>query len=551
MSLKATPIDPVPEETARIARAAFPQGTRYLRIRDALGILYEDQHFADLFPQRGQPAEVPWRLALVTIMQFAEDLSDRQAAEAVRSRIDWKYILSLPLTDAGFDASVLCEFRARLVAGSAEERLLEVLLDQCRARGWLKAHGHQRTDSTHVLAAIRRLNRLESVGEAIYHVLNVLAEVAPGWTRAHAQPAWVERYTHRAEDYRLPKTKEGRQAYAEAVGADGWYLLAALEEANTPAWLRDLPAVQSLRRIWAEQYFPLAMGGQWRPDDQLLPAGDVQNSPYDADARYAQKRDTCWVGYKVHLTETCEPDQPHLITQVMTTLASTPDDAMTTPIHQCLQARQLLPERHLVDTGYLNAELLVTSRDTFGVELVGPTRADYKWQAREHTGFAASQFVIDWQAQRAICPEGHTSLSWTPARDHRRHEVIKVKFSSKDCRQCPSRSGCTHAARHVRRTLTLRPEAQYLALQAARAREKTETFAIEYDKRAGIEGTHSQGVRAFGLRRARYRGHAKTRLQQVIIAASMNLVRISAWLAGTPHAQTHRPAFARLMVPAA
>lgn len=456
-----------------------------------------------------------------------------------------------PLTDAGFDASVLCEFRARLVAGGAEERLLEILLDQGKARGWLKARGRQRTDSTHVLAAIRRLNRLECVGEAIYHALNVLAEVAPEWTRAHAQPAWGERYAHRVEDYRLPKTKEERHHYAEVVGADGRYLLTALEEANTPAWLRELPAVQSLRRIWSEQYFPLEMGGHWRPDDQLLPAGDVQNSPYDADARYAQKRETCWVGYKVHLTETCEPDQPHLITQVTTTLASTPDDAMTTPIHQRLQARHLLPKRHLVDTAYLDAGLLVTSRETFGVELVGPTRADYKWQARERTGFAASQFFIDWQARQATCPEGHTSLSWTPARDQRRHEVIKVKFSSKDCRQCPSRSSCTHAARHVRRTLTLRPEAQYLALQAARAREKTEEFATEYDKRAGIEGTHSQGVRAFGLRYARYWGYAKTRLQQVIIATSINIVRIGAWLAGTPHAKTRRPAFARLMVPAA
>src|SRR5215469_13116163 len=145
MSFKPEGIEPVPEETARIARAAFPKGNLCLRLRDALGTIYTDQLFADLFPRRGQPAEAPWRLALVTVLQFVEGLSDRQAAEAVRARLDWKCLLSLPLEDAGFDASVLSEFRGRLVVGKAELRLLDLLLEHCQARGWLKARGHQRT----------------------------------------------------------------------------------------------------------------------------------------------------------------------------------------------------------------------------------------------------------------------------------------------------------------------------------------------------------------------------------------------------------------------
>lgn len=143
MSLKPEPMEPVPEETARIARAAFPNGNLCLRLRETLGAIYTDQLFADLFPRRGQPAEAPWRLALVTVLQFVEGLSDRQAADAVRARIDWKYMLSLPLSDPGFDDSVLSEFRSRLVAGGAELRLLEVLLEQCQARGWLKARGRK------------------------------------------------------------------------------------------------------------------------------------------------------------------------------------------------------------------------------------------------------------------------------------------------------------------------------------------------------------------------------------------------------------------------
>ena len=164
MSLKPAGIEPVPEETARVARIAFPTGALAIDVRDTLGTIYQDDLFVDLFPTRGQPAEAPWRLALVTILQFAEGLSDRQAAQAVRRCIDWKYALSLDLTDPGFHYSVLSEFRTRLLTGQAEQRLLTVLLDLLKQHGWLKARGRQRTDSTHVLAAVRVLNRLELVG---------------------------------------------------------------------------------------------------------------------------------------------------------------------------------------------------------------------------------------------------------------------------------------------------------------------------------------------------------------------------------------------------
>jgi transposase len=186
--LRPQPIEPVPTETSRVAQAAFPKGQRYLRLADELGAL-----FTDLLPTHGQPALAPWRLALVTILQFAEGLSDRQAADAVPSRIDWKYVLRLALTDPGFDAPVLCEFRSRLLLGDAEELLFETLLSWCHERQLLKAGGRQRTDSTHVLAAVRALNRIELVGERRRHALNTLAVVAPGWLRTVSQPNWTER----------------------------------------------------------------------------------------------------------------------------------------------------------------------------------------------------------------------------------------------------------------------------------------------------------------------------------------------------------------------
>ena len=167
MSLRPATSAEVPASTLAVAHAAFPRGTPCLRLRDALGPIFADKQVAGLFPSRGQPAEAPWRLALVTVLQFAENLSDRRAADAVRGRIDWKYLLGLDLADAGFDASVLSEFRTRLVAGEAETLLLDTLLDLCRKRGLLAKHSRQRTDSTHVLGAVRALNRLGCAIESL------------------------------------------------------------------------------------------------------------------------------------------------------------------------------------------------------------------------------------------------------------------------------------------------------------------------------------------------------------------------------------------------
>jgi transposase len=173
MSLKSLPIPPIPEEIVRVAHAVFPHGNVVMQMRDALGTIYTDEAFADLFPTHGQPAFAPWRLALVTLFQFMEHLTDRQAADAVRDRLAWKYALSLELTDPGFDHTVLSEFRSRLVEGNAEQRLLDVLLQRCREGGWLKAHGRQRTDSTHVLGKMRALNRTLCVAQTMVYVLNV------------------------------------------------------------------------------------------------------------------------------------------------------------------------------------------------------------------------------------------------------------------------------------------------------------------------------------------------------------------------------------------
>src|SRR5260221_5180562 len=466
MSLKSLPIPPVSEEIARVAHAVFPRGNIFMQLLDTLGTIYTDEAFADLFPTHGQPAEAPWRLALVTVFQCMETLTDRQAADAVRDRLAWKYALSLELTDTGFDHTVLSEFRSRLVEGNAEQRLLDLLLERCREGGWLKAHGRQRTDSTHVLAKIRALNRTLCAAQTMVYVLNVLSEVAPDWVLAHVPVEWVERYGQRLEHERLPKEEEERKQYANQVGADGWMLLAALDASATPDWMKTLPAITTLRTIWEQQFEAREQGGQWRAEP-ALPGAQLITSPYDLDARNGKKRATFWTGYKVHFTQTCDEDAPQLITHVETTAAPSSDEGVLSAIHADLAEKDLLPNQHLVDSGYTTLTNLVTSRSDHEVDLVGPTLKTHWYQAE--TGYDLTHFSIDWEAEQVMCPQGRISSSWTPVEDAGK-SLIKVKFSQSDGKVCPARNLCTGTSR---RTLTLHPREQMQALFAARQREET------------------------------------------------------------------------------
>jgi transposase len=535
----------IPEETQRVARAAFPKGTLCLRIADAVGAIYDDLQFAGLFPPRGQPAEAPARLALATVLQFVEGLSDRRAADAVRGRIDWKYALGLELTDPGFDHTVLSEFRTRLVRGQAEQVLLDTLLERVRERGFLKSRGRQRTDSTHVLAAVRMLNQLERVGETLRATLNVLAVVAPEWVRQVAEPQWFERYGSRVENYALPKTEAARKELAQQIGVDGQRLLHAIDAATDQEWLRQVPAVITLRRLWGEQYIEDGKTLRWREVKEMPAAADQLTSPYDPDARYSTKRDIEWIGYKVHFTETCDADTPHLVVNVETTPATTPDDNMAAVVHQSLRGRALLPCEHLVDKGYTDAQMLVDSKREYGVTIVGPVAEDPGWQAREGTGFDKSQFVVDWERQVVTCPAGKQSISWHPHTYPASGMAFEARFARQDCSPCTFRARCTRAKIEPR-IVGLQVREQYEALQTARKRQTTKEFYQQYAARSGVEATHEQAVRRCGIRRSRYIGLAKTHLQHLITATAINLVRVSEWLAGISPAATRCSRFAAL-----
>ena len=411
MSLRSPLGYTIPDDTFRVAHAAFPKSTVVMQVGDEFGMIYTTTQFAALFPPDGQPALDPARLALVLVLQVLEGLSDRQAADAVRDRIAWKYALALELTDPGFDASVLSEFRDRLIVGQVEQLLLDTLLIQVQQRGLLKAPGRHRTDSTPVLAAIPTLNRLTCVGETMRYVLTALAAAAADWLAAQVPTDWFERYGRRLEDFRLPRDKTARAALGAAIGADGFWLLTLLDHPDTPPELWALPAVQILRRIWCQQYYAPQSDApvRWRANDDTPPPGQLIQSPYDVEARYSTKRDMTWLGYKTHLTQTCDDDAPHVITPVATTTGTIPDDRMTATIHADLAAKLLLPAQHLVDASYTGVQLLVESRSDHQIDLLGPLVPDPRWQARAGEGYDMASFQIDWDAQLVTCPQGKQS----------------------------------------------------------------------------------------------------------------------------------------------
>src|SRR6266571_1636249 len=549
MSMKPHGLEPIPEETRLLVHRLIPKGTLVTQLRDALGPIYSDEQFAHLFAKRGRPAEAAWRLALVTVLQAIEGLTDRQAAECVRTRIDWLYALALPLDDPGFDYTILTDFRQRVLEAQAQDLILEPILQLCRERGWLKARGKQRTDATAVLARVRALSSLESVGEGMRAALNALAEQEPTWLREHLNPEWFDRYVHRFELARFPKAETERKLLREQVGQDVAQLLATLDQPQTPQAVREVAEVALLRQIFAQHYEQQGQQVRWR-DGPAVSNEERIVSPYDPQARSSRKRDSVWLGYKVHLTETCDQDPacPHLITQVETTPATLQDSEILAPIQEHLRAKELAPAEHYVDQAYPSGPQLVRQA-RLGTQIIGPVGQDTSWQQREQTGYAVGDFALDWHAQVATCPQGQQSVGWTHPPDRRQHPTVVIRFAAATCRACPVRTQCTHG--HEGRTLTLTPPEVHAALLARRAVQHTPAFVQQYALRAGIEGTLSQALRTTRLRRTPYEGLPKTHLHHVAIAAGLNLKRIAVHLHAHSLGNPTRPArrkssFARL-----
>lgn len=546
MSMQPQSMPAIPEDTARLAKVLYKRkGNIYVTIGDQIGPLFADVDFADLYAADGKPALAPNRLAMVVIFQFMEDLPDREAAAAVVSRIDWKYALHLSLTDLGFDHSVLSDFRERLLQHDAALRMFERLLQRLAELGFVRAGGKQRTDGTYVLAAARTLNRVELVAETMRVALELLADERPDWLRAIAQPHWYARYRTVWTTFRLPKSKAKREALALAIGADGYHLLQALDQAAPPSPAGAWPEVATLRQVWQQQFVMQDGQVQWRPTPQLPPGGQLIVTPHDAEARPGRHGDRAWEGYGLHLTETCAADQPQVITDVLVVPAAVEDTTVLAGIQERLARRQLAPKQHVVDAGYTAGHTLVESRERHGIELVGPVAKESSWQAQDPQGITTDRFHVDWAQQTATCPQGQRAVYWSLRKNHDGQPVVEIRFPASACQPCAVREHCTHS--QVGRALKL--SIYHDTILAARRRQETPAFRELYRSRAGSEGTISEAVHTHGSRRSRYTGLAKTYTQALLTAIAINLKRVALWLM-TPGPRKPRPARLTCLAPA-
>lgn len=548
MSVRKQPLPPIPEDTVRVARSVYrKKKNMYVTFADEVGEVYDVSGFEGVYSKRGQPALNPVMLVNVILIQFIEGLSDRQVVEAIRSRIDLKYFLHLPLDYDGFDPSVLAEFRQRLVKMDTCQVLLDRLLEVAESKGLLKPE-KQRTDSTHILASVRDLNRLELVSETMRVTLEFLADWDWQWLSEIALTGWDKRYGSPCFNFRIPKTTKKKAEWIAAIGRDGYYLLEKIDESNdTP--LKKHKRVAILRKVWEQQFVTESEDGKKGPRlrskaEHTIASSEMIVSPRDDEARLASKRGSQHKGYKGQFTETYNDGAPHLITHVETTPATVTDVEMRPRIERCLKDKGLLPAEHLVDSGYTDVTSMIAARQQ-GINVIGPMRHGTTWQEKADNGFQLAHFRIDWDKREVVCPAGKTSENWSR---RAKESSIHVKFRLKDCSVCPFRKDCTKSTSV--RTIQFKEKNLFEFLDLLRKREQTEAYKKEYAKRAGIEGTISQTVRRTGARRARYAGLAKTRLQMVASAVAVNVVRMASWLLGVPLATTRQSRLAALGVPA-
>jgi hypothetical protein len=471
------------------------------------------------------------------------------------------YALGLDLADTGFDHTVLSQFRTRVVAHGLQEKTLDLLLARLMGLGLLKAGGKQRTDSTYVVSAVRDLNRLELAGESVRAAVQALSAAAPDWVATVLDvPGWSRRYDTRIDSWRMPSSQTKRDQLAITYARDGYALLTAVYDPRSEHWLRELPAVQTLRTVLLHNYTrttstrgreAITRRARTEEGGDGLPPGHLRiASPYDPDTRWSAKRDMFWNGFKLHVTENCtdaaenERTGPNLITDVATTVSTDPDITALEGIHQRERARGLLPDEQYADSGYAGAEAITTALTDHGIALITPALLDTSRQARAQAGYASANFTIDFKHQQVTCPQGHTSSSWSPCTQHGKPMTV-VKFTKNVCGPCPARPQCT-TSRQGYRQLTLHPKAMTEALRTRRAEQTGHDWQADYALRSGIEGTLRQALAVTDNRRTRYRGIDKTHLEHTTSACALNLHRLNAWWNQRPLDRRHTSHLARL-----
>ena len=500
----------IPEEIRSWGEKHLESDNPYRAVGEQLFSFIPRSELSSMYSDTGRPSINPIVLSLVPIFQFLEDIPDRVAAAYVKTRLDWKYALHLPLHDSGFHYSDLCNFRKRLANHDKESLIFEQLLEKIKALGYFKKHKHQRTDSTHVLAKVRDLSRLENLSEGLRVSLKAIQKADMTFYETKIPVLYTEHWSKPLSDYQM--TDEERKQALQRVGQDIHWLLSFLKT-NKESFLR-LPELEVLQTLFS-QHFTIQSQKVSVKREATVGKDKIQ-TPHDPEARYSKKRGKSWTGGKVHITETAnEKGQVNFITDVTTTNACEQDNETLPQIQGNLEERELKPEQQFVDKGYTTGDNLAESQQA-GIQLMGEA------SELDNNGlYTADEFIIDYDSQTAACPAGNTSCSWRQFENGERKGGIRISFGQQ-CQDCPLKAKCTDN-KHGR-ILTL--HRHYQLLKQRREESKTVAFRKSMKRRPPVEGTISEMVRAHGLRRSRYRGLAKNHLQNLMIGTAVNLKRL-------------------------
>lgn len=518
MSLKDQFPSEIPEDTRQLVERLVSEDSVYRLLGQKADEILSDADFVEMYDEEGRPAINPVLLSLVVVFQFLEKLPDRQAADMAVMRLDWKYALRQQLDWQGFHYSDLCNFRKRLGAKGQERLVFERVVVYLREQGYLKSGGKQRTDSSRIIANVMRLSRLELIWETLRLTMSALISSDVPWTLRYIPSSFTDTHARRRSDFRL--NKEEVKAALEKAGQEGYWLLEQLRLYGTET-LQSLTEVEQLRRVLDEQYDCDEQGQVTK-----LPAkdcsGDVLTTPHDPDVRYGNKGGQDWVGYTLQVTETVSEDEAlRFITDIEVTSTRQQDNEALRPIQQRLENCELLPEQQYVDQGYMSGANLQSSLD-MGIDLRGLIR---KGNVSKAEGFRLSDFEIDIDRRRAICPAGKRSVKWARAKPGVKNLIAYHVSFGKQCQTCAffCKDLCTD--KPTGRKLGI--SAHHHLIQARRQEAQTEGFRQEMHHRAGIEACISELVRSHGARRSRYRGLVRNRLQASFIAVATNLKRLA------------------------
>lgn len=561
--LKPQPLGPIPRDTLELGRLLLPEGDFYRVIGEQFADLLTDEDFAALYSHTGQPAYSPARLSLILVLQATEHISDRSAAHMLKTRLDWKYALHLPLNDTGVDASVLSEFRHRLIENEAERKLFDALLQRLKVKGLLKGRATQRTDSIIILSAVRQLNRLELCMETMRLALEAIIEVDAEWFKANLPVQWVEKYGEWIASENIIKER-GAQAKGrinellKETGRDGYRLLEEIASQSAPREIKQLKGVALLDRVWKQEYQLVSKEATTQIEVELSTKESRQKdgigericTPHDEDVRYVNKQGKEATGYKLHLTEVADQTSPQIITDVEVVSANEYDGKAVKGIQQRLNQREVSPDEQLADSGYVNADTIAESHQR-GIKLVGPVQGVGARKEEEEEGeesrscLEVEKFSISVEETQAVCPRGEKAKSMRESvRTDRGKKVVMIVWGEESCR------GCEMAPEGVKRAgrgRILKLSGNYTTLSARREEQKEEEFRKKYARRAGIEASLSEMTRGSGGRKSRYRGRDKTRLQYLAVATGMNLKRAIRWERGERPARKREVRLKKLM----